>query len=146
MRRPKIAQTSWIFCKDSIIMVLHFKFKCQLRWCYLWSFSTSIMLQTFQYFDIFLHLVCFRNGLQRQDILLFQAEISSRFSIISLQPDRWGDKRTVIGSAISMRRKGLPLFRNAVVIVKAVLKKDFLYLHLSQWKHCVCKFKRGIFI
>lgn len=51
------------------------------------SFSTSIMLQTFQYFDILLHLVCFRNSLQWQDILLFQAEISSRFRIISLQPD-----------------------------------------------------------
>lgn len=93
---PKIAQTSWTFHKDPMLMVLHLKFKYRLRLCYLWSFSASILLQTFQYYDIFLHLlcsVCSRNSLQKRDALfilnavMFKAEIGYQFCFICFQPD-----------------------------------------------------------
>lgn len=92
----KIAQTSWTFCKDPMLMVLHLKFKYRLRWCYLWSSSASILLQTFQYYDIFLHLFCSgctRNWLQMQDaiyilnVVMLKAEIGYQFCFICFQPD-----------------------------------------------------------
>lgn len=69
---PKIAQTSWTFHKDPMLMVLHLKFKYRLRWCYLWSFSASILKQIFQYYDIFQNLlcsVCSSNCLQKRKTL-----------------------------------------------------------------------------
>ncbi len=135
-----------------MLMVLHFKFKCQLRLCYLWSFSTFIMLETYIFTPIFMTFSCTLCAASALEtvcncqiflcmlyLVIFQAEISSWFRIIYFQPDSRildrkiteHDNRTAVGSITSITRKGLTLFRNAIVCTTCKVH-SFLYLHLSQ--------------
>lgn len=135
MRRPEIAQTSWAFCKDSMLMVLNFKFKCQL------IYGVSVLPLCYRLSNIltFFWIWCAASAAQTARYSVVSSWNISRFRIIYLQPDSSisdkeiaeNDKRMAVGSISQLISGGKKVSRSLEMLsfavhAKSILKKDFL--------------------